>query len=133
MTLLELEQVLRGVTAEVAGGDGAWEFKLSGVHMACLTDARFDRMRIIAPITDVDDLEEGQTEAMLEANFHSALDGRYAISGGVVYAAFIHPLSTLDTRALTSALGQISSLVLTFGEEYSSGALHFASGSGEMN
>lgn len=101
--------------------------------MACLTDNRFDRMRVIAPIMDADELSEDQRDAMLEANFHRTLDARYATSHGVVYAAYMHPLSSLDDRALTSALEQVSSLVLTFDDGYSSGALHFASGNSEMN
>ncbi len=35
---------------------------------------------------------------MMIANFHTALDARYAISDGVIYAAFIHPLSSLARR-----------------------------------
>lgn len=133
MTLSELEAVLETVASELSGGDGAWEFRVGGVHMACLTDSRFDRMRVIAPIIDIDEITEAQRDAMLEANFHRTLDARYSTSHGVVYAAFMHPLDALDERSFASALEQVSSLVLTFDEGFSSGALHFASGNSELN
>ena len=62
---------------------------------------------------------------MLEANFHSALDGRYAISNGMVYAAYIHPLSPLRPEEVRSALRQVAELGKTFGTTYSSGELLF--------
>lgn len=133
MTLSELEAVLEAVTTDLSGGDGAWEFRVDGVHMACLTDNRFDRMRIIAPIIDISEITDAQRDAMLEANFHRTLDARYATSHGVVYAAFMHPLGALDERGLASAVEQVSSLVLTFDDGYSSGALHFASGHSDVN
>lgn len=52
---------------------------------------------------------------MLEANFHSALDVRYATSNGLVYAAYIHPLSLLRREEIHSALRHVAKLVKTFG------------------
>lgn len=60
---------------------------------------------------------------VLEANFHSALDARYATSDGVLYAAFIHPLSPLTEAEVRSAVAQVASLVRSFGTTYSSGEL----------
>jgi hypothetical protein len=131
VTLDELKAVLEAEAQEMEGGDGAWEFSLDGVRIACLTDTHFDRMRLIAPIVRVEDLEDGQRDAMLDANFHTALDARYAFSDGIVYSAFIHPLSPLTEDELSAALGQVASLVHTFGAEYSSGMLMFGPGSGE--
>ncbi|NJL83304.1 MAG: hypothetical protein HC890_10765, partial [Chloroflexaceae bacterium] len=60
------------------------------------------------------------------------LDARYAVSNGVVFAAFVHPLSTLDERDFLSALRQVSQLVRNFGTSYSSGALSFGPGEGRQ-
>ena len=125
MELDALEAVLRARADDVSGEAGAWEFEIHGVHMACFTDTRFDRMRIIAPILDVVDLTDEQRDAALEANFHTALDARYATSDGVLYSAFIHPLSPLTVTEVESALRQVAGLVDTFGSTYSSGALMF--------
>ena len=101
------------------------------VRMACMTDLHHDRMRVIAPIIEVEGLSSQHLVAMLEANFHTALDARYAISSDVVFAAFIHPLSPLSDGELRAALRQVASLVETFGDGYSSGELVFAPGGSE--
>jgi hypothetical protein len=110
-----------------------WQFAHQDVPMACLIDERFDRMRFIAPVTDVGDLDDATKDAILEANFHTTLDARYASSNGLLFAAFIHPLSSLDESLARSALDQVASLVHTFGTDYSSGALEFVSGRDELD
>lgn len=125
MELEALEAALRSRAKNVRGGDGAWDFELDGVHMACFTDRRFDRMRLVAPILSSDDMSDVQRDAVLEANFHTALDARYGTSDGVLYSAFIHALSTLTQADFDSALQQVAGLVDTFGTSYSSGALIF--------
>ncbi len=137
VTLDELEQVLRDVADEFDGEDGRWQIRLGEVALACMTDLRFDRMRVIAPIAELDEVNEELRNACLEANFHTALDARYATSDGVLYAAFIHPLSPLDADQAESAVQQVANLVETFGTSFSSGALVFGvpprGQGGEMN
>jgi hypothetical protein len=128
MDIARLEELLQGLAIELQGGDGVWEFVHGGVQMACVTDRQWDRMRVIAPICDADDIDEAIKTTMLEANFHTALDGRYAISDGVVFACFIHPLSSLSEADFEAAVTQVASLAATFGEEYSSGTLVFGRG-----
>lgn len=94
------------------------------------SDEAANRMRIISAITDVDQLSGDQLFYALAANFHSALDARYAISDGLVYAAFIHPLSSLSVAELRSAISQVASAHRTFGATYSSGELFFPGDSG---
>ncbi len=125
MDLSELEALLRELAQDVEGEDGAWEFELHGVKMACLTDEEFDRMRVIAPIAEIEDMLEEHQEAVLEANFHTALDARYATSDGVLYAAFLHPLEALTEGELRSALDQVVGLVETYGTTYSGGSVVF--------
>ncbi|MEM6293203.1 MAG: hypothetical protein AAGA54_18155 [Myxococcota bacterium] len=134
MDLEALEAVLRDRANDVDGEDGAWEFEIHGVHMACFTDTRFDRMRLVAPILEAAHMTDEQRAAVLEANFHTALDARYATSDGVLYSAFIHPLSPLSPEEFDSALRQVAGLVETFGTSYTSGALVFGvPGTGELN
>lgn len=121
----ELERVLRATCDEVEGEGNSWRFEFEGVQMVCMTDSYYDRMRIVAPVTEVSSLDEGHHYAMLEANYHSALDVRYAIADGVVMVAFIHPFSPLSEEDAGSAIRQVASAVATFGDTYSSGALVF--------
>lgn len=101
------------------------QFIYREVMMALVTNTRFDRMRIVAPIIEIEEMTEDQLMAVLEANYHTALDARYASSDGVLYAAFIHPLSPLTDGEFQDALGQVASLVRTFGSTYSSGSIRF--------
>ena len=82
---------------------------------------------MLIPIAKVEDVTSENMAKMMIANFHTALDGRYAIGNGVVYAAFIHPLSSLKARDFRSAVLQVTRLAQTYGETYSSGSSLFGS------
>ncbi len=80
-----------------------------------------DRMRIVAPIKPVAESSAEEIVSAMRANDHTVLDARYAISGGTVYAAFIHPLSPLTREQVLSAMRQVASAHATFGTSYSGG------------
>jgi hypothetical protein len=128
MTQIRLETIIREVGSDVVGGSGALEFTFKSVRMACISDVEHDRMRLVAPICRLSELSPDQAARVLEANFHTALDARYASSQGVLYAAFIHPLSPLANEELRSAIRQVASLAQSFGTTYSSGELVFSPG-----
>lgn len=131
MTLDRLDIILRAAGTQVTREGGYWELEIDGVRLACVTDARADRMRLLTPIVEVANLPDGALHILLEANWHTALDGRYAINQGVVYATFIHPLSSLTEAEAKSALRQVASLQRTFGSSFSSGELSFGIPMGE--
>lgn len=114
MTLANLRGILKETVENLKGESGQWRFTYAGVEMALLTSLPHDRMRIVAPIGPEVQLTDQQRKRMLEANFHSALDVRYATSNGLVYAAYIHPLSPLHHEEIQSALRQAAELVKTF-------------------
>ena len=93
--------------------------------MLVLTDQANDRMRIIMPITDGTSLSKELLQASLTANFHTALDVKYALSDGLLWAVYIHPLSPLTEAQIVSALSQVYSAALTFGTTFSSTDLLF--------
>mgnify|MGYP000598337448 CR=1 FL=1 len=100
-------------------------FRFQGVKMALISDEEHNRMRIIAPITQYSNLAPKIKDSLMQSNFHLALDARYAVSEDTLYAAFIHPLSTLAQEDLESALNQVYNLTSSFGKTYSSGQLDF--------
>lgn len=128
MTLDELAALLAQNTEDFRRTTTHWQFAHDGIPMACLTDPNFDRMRFIAPITELSKIDDEAKAAVLEANFHTALDARYGSSNGLLFAAFIHPLSSLEEVLARSALDQVASLVQTFGTHYSGGTLELVSG-----
>ena len=100
-------------------------FNYLGKKMALLSDVAHDRMRIITPITKYSTLAPSIKDNLMQANFHSALDARYAVSEDVLYAAFIHPLGSLPQSEFENALRQVFNLAASFGKTYSSGQLEF--------
>jgi hypothetical protein len=127
MTLGTLQGILKETVENLKGDNGQWRLTYAEVEMALLTSLPHDRMRIVAPIGPEAQLTDQHRKRMLEANFYSALDGRYATSNGRVYAAYIHPLSPLRREEIQSALRQVAELVKTFGTTYSSGEPWFGS------
>ncbi len=128
MTRTRLESLLRQIDENARGVPGLVEFSYGGVTMTCISDIEYGRMRIVTPIVSVEELSAEQVGRILEANFHTALDARYATSQGVLYAAFIHPLAPLTRDQLGSAVHQVATLARTFGSEYTSGALRYGGG-----
>jgi len=125
MSQAEMEKLVVENAEVISQKKGYVVFMYNKVKMALISDVRHDRMRIIAPITGYLDLASGVKDAVMESNFHSALDARYAVSENVLYSAFIHPMSPLSRHQLKSALNQVSNLALTFGSTYTSGELDF--------
>lgn len=131
MTGNKLDAILRAQVPELQGSNGRWQFVVNEIPLIVLADSRANRMRIVAPVAKVRDLEPEQIQSILIANFHTTLDGRYAVNRDSVIATYVHPLDSLQERDLLSALNQVLSLVTTFGTSYSSGELIFAPGAGE--
>lgn len=126
MSQAELERIVKEFTQNSKGEDGVVEFVYNNVAMAVVSNDEFDRMRIIAPIIPYQELTQQEIDAAMASNFHRALDARYALSQGILYSIYIHPLSSLDEVQIRSAIFQVSNLALSFGEDFSSGVLDFA-------
>ena len=125
MTNARLDGILRSVETNIKGGNGRWEIVRDGVPLMVITDESHNRMRVIAPATEVKGLDPKVLMRMMEANFSTALDARYAVFKGIIWAAFLHPLDSLRKRDLISGLQQVVTLVKTTGTSYSSSGLHF--------
>ena len=123
MTAARLEAILSQETNDLRTENGRLLFTFDDRPMIALVDETMNRMRIVAPITAAENLTGEQIQNMLIANFHTTLDGRYAVTNGTVVATFVHPLSSLQENDLQSALRQISQLANNFGSTYSSGEL----------
>ena len=128
MTNERLGQIIAKQADSVAGGNGQWQFIYKEAQMLCVTDARANRMRIISPITQADLLTKDLMLDALTANFHTALDVRYAISQGLVWSAFIHPLQELSDHEVEEALNQVYLAAATFGTTFSSTPMVFGAG-----
>jgi len=128
MSIARLDTLIRRAGEDVQRAGTRWLFTLSGTQVHVVSDPRADRMRIVVPVREVSDLGARELYRMLQADFESALDARYAIAQEMVWSVFIHPLRTLDDSEFLSGLGQTVNLAKTYGKEYSSGALSFGGG-----
>ena len=120
-----MERKIRKVADTVSGQFGQWQFAVKDRLFSCITDENHNRMRIISPVAEIQNLSEGELENALVANFHSALDVKYAISDGVLWTVFIHPLKELSEEQIEDAISQVYYGAETLGTTYSSTNLVF--------
>lgn len=129
----QLHKIIYTVSDTAVGQDGIWEFIIGNMLLMCITDKANNRMRIIAPIKTYEQLTPEEMHLAMEANFHSALDVRYALSEGMIWVAFIHPLQELTKEQTVDAISQVYSAAVTFGDSYTSTDLSFPKSEEEEN
>lgn len=120
-----LEKILYVISDSLQGQPGGWEFTVNGLPMLCMTDQHNNRMRIISPVREMTEVSDEQIKEAMAANFHSALDVKYAISNDILWVAYIHPLKELSKDQVISAISQVYNAYITFGTSYSSTDLVF--------
>ena len=125
MTLSTMDRVFRSISPEVEREGNAWAFEYLDTPVLVVTDPIANRMRILSPVVEIEQVTEDQWAAILVANFHTALDARYAVSGQMVYSLFLHPLESLTEADLRSAVSQVVVLKKTFGSSYNSTGVVF--------
>jgi hypothetical protein len=125
MTQTRMEIIFGEQVDAIEGPSGAIRTQVDGINVYLISDSSNDRMRIVAPIALIAGLDARVLSVMLDANFSTALDARYASSEGVIYSIYLHPISSLTPELIRSALDQVLSLVKTFGTTYSSGVIEF--------
>ena len=128
MASAALEQILKRLEPNTTGGNGRWEMLRDGVPVLIWGNESHNRMRAMAPITEVKRVDQEILMTMMEANFATALDARYTVFEGIVWAVFNHPLDSLRERDFISGLQQVVTLVKTAGTTYSSSDLRFGPG-----
>jgi hypothetical protein len=125
---VELLSMIAALDEDADIVDNGATFTIDGITVTLVFDVRADRMRLISGITSDEGLEQAQLHRLMQANFDSALDARYAIAQGTVWSTFIHPLSSLTQDDFISGIAQTVTLVKTFGTTFTSGAFVFGGG-----
>lgn len=126
-----LQQLISRIDDNPKGQLGYWQIQYKDIPVYIITDERANRMRIISPIKSAKKISKEKLFRMMQANFDSALDARYSIAKEKLWSAFIHPLSELSDEQFYSGLAQTITLVKSYGDTYSSGALVFKGGDSE--
>ena len=133
MTAIRMSELILRVDENAINDGSTWYFNIIGLDAVLVFDIEADRMRVLIPIENTGDLSKGELLRLMQANFDSALDARYAIAQGQLWGAYIHPLSTLTDEEFLLGIGQTANVVASFGSSYSSGMFVFGGGdSGEI-
>ena len=129
MTIDHMSALIEAVGDDISRpAEGQWRFRIENVPIFVVTDTKANRMRILIGIAKTKGLQAALYERLMQSNFDTALDARYAVARGVVWAAFLHPFKTLSDAEFLSGLGQTVNLARTFGKTYSSGGLTYKGG-----
>lgn len=125
MTVEKLEEIITQQADSVQKNNNSWNFVYKDRMLICVADKNANRMRIISPIAKREQLNEELILNALVANFHTALDVKYAISDEILWSVFIHPLKELSQHQIEDAISQVYLANVTFGTLYSSTNLTF--------
>ena len=128
MTLDRLDTILRALDPDLQSNGTMWQLTINEVQVLIVTDETADRMRAITPVVKSDEVSSEEMQRILQANFDTALDARYALAKDILWSAFIHPLTPLEKDQLISGLGQVVNLAQSYGTLYSGGALQYGGG-----
>jgi hypothetical protein len=123
-----IDTALKKIDKDIKRETNVWQFKLGARQVIVITDPLAERMRIMVPIGDAGLLSPELLTRLMQANFDSALDARYAIAQDVLWGTFIHPLTSLDEKGFVSGLAQAIAVADNFGGSFSSGAVVFGGG-----
>jgi len=123
-----IAEVIEALDPDAQRQANNWQFAIDEVQILVVTDPVNDRMRILTPVSLAEALPEEALMRLLQANFDTALDARYAVAQELVWGTFIHPLESLTTREFASGVLQTKSLADTFGTTFSSGLLSYGGG-----
>ncbi|MGD9293826.1 MAG: hypothetical protein PVI41_02995 [Roseobacter sp.] len=128
MTVSQLARIIVAMDADARQRGPAFEFTVQDIPATVITDPQADRMRAMVPIRSAEGLAAEELMRLMEANFASALDARYAVAHGRLWGVFIHPLSPLEPGQFVSGIAQTVNVALTYGQTYSGGSSVFGGG-----
>lgn len=128
MTAEHLGELILDVDEEASLEGSTWLFRIADLDAIVVYDVAADRMRIVIPVGPTDMMEKDELLRIMQANFDSALDARYAIARGMLWGVFIHPLSPLTDEEFLVGLAQTVNVVKSYGTSYSSGLFIYGNG-----
>ena len=107
---------------------GTFLMVINDFEVLIVTAERANRMRVMVRVRSAENLTKEELIRISQANLDAALDARYAIGRGVLWAAYVHPLSSLHPVQFIEAIGSTVNLAATYGTAYSSGQLIYGGG-----
>lgn len=127
MTTAAISKLMESYLTELEGRPGFWRGLREEIQVYVFSDDTHDRMRVMAPVGELQELDPRILQVLLQANYDRALDARYALRGNEVWAVAVHPLATLAPDDFASLIEQVVKLVQNTGTSYASSDLLFRS------
>jgi hypothetical protein len=125
MTVEKLNTIISLEADSLKVTGNSWRFKYKDRLLICIADKKANRMRIISPIAERKQLTDELILNSLVANFHTALDVKYALSDEILWSVFTHPLKELSKHQVEDAISQVYYANKTFGTIFTSTTLNF--------
>ncbi len=133
MTLSRMAEIVQALDPDARVAGSGFEFTIDDIPVLIVTDVRANRMRAMVPIRSTDGMTDAELLRVMQANFDSALDARYAIANDSLWGVFIHPFAELEKNQFISGVAQTVNVAKTYGTLYSGGAAQFGAGdSGDL-
>ncbi len=128
MTVRRMAEIIVAIDPDARLRGNTFELTIDDIPMAVVFDPVSDRMRAMVPIRSAAGLDADEMMRLMQANFDTAIDARYAVAQNGLWAVFIHPLSSLKKDQLLSGMVQTVNLAKTYGSLYSGGANVYGDG-----
>lgn len=132
MTTSGIAKILDSYLTDLEGQVGFWRGMREDVPIYVFSDDSHDRVRLMAPVGELKDLDPKLLQVLLQANYDRALDAKYAMRGFEIWSVSVHPLATLAPDDFASFLDQVVALVKNTGTTYASSDLMFQSAPDEV-
>jgi len=128
MSAASLKELIKKFDEDALTEGNAVQFELRERDLLLVYDESADRMRVITPIVNAALADEALMARMLQANYDAVLDARYAVANDLIWAVYIHKLSSVTQDDFLSGVAQVVSAAETFGTSFTSGAMVFGGG-----
>ncbi len=110
------------------GEPGQWQARIDEWTLYVFADEHHDRVRIMVPVAEIGPRDVELLMVALSANFDRALDAKYAMKDGILWATFLHRLSWVTEEELDDAIDQVLTLAQNTGTTFTSTELVFGGG-----
>ena len=128
MTIERMTAIVKAIDPAAELGGSGFTLTIDDVPVVIIADLTANRMRAMVPIRSAEGMTFDEMQRLMQANFDSALDARYAIAQGRVWGVFLHPFRELERDQLISGIAQTVNVAKSYGTLYSSGAGQFGGG-----
>ena len=133
MTLPRMAEIVLALDPDAQISGPGFSLVIDDIPVLIVTDVRANRMRAMVPIRSADTMSPEEMQRVMQANFDSALDARYAVAQGQLWGVYLHPFKELERDQFISGVAQTVNVAKSYGSLYSSGAGQFGRGdSGDL-